>query len=674
MQAKLKSINKLAAILFVILFANYGSAQDRSLIPDFDHALGVAGLRHSTAVFDPILTQFYREGSFATSLYEACYWDPWRAPMLIDRHRRQLAISGDRPDQTVSLMARMLGVGSRRDLLGDPLAPTLHWLQEDDPLTKILMQMRERGLITGEIPSRAGVPLEVQQAAALVLANVLNAKPYLDAAFSGVDRAALFSQFEGGSIYPSTLLEDRARQLALEQVDLAYMAAAGQDLAAAVNRARQIVNTVAGTTNYRFRVETAWGTVLLTGGSNDTHSGPHLLIIDTGGDDRYINLPRNASPQNWFSAVIDTHGDDMFVCSEELFETPLAEFEARATRNRSIGGPGSSLCGFSFIESDRGDNIYRTAARGIGSAVFGVALVRDRTGNDVYEGYRESIGFAYAGIGLVEDFEGDDHYYGFYQVQGCGSTAGFGALIDRAGNDRYIAEREILDFPSAQDGNVNVNMAQGAGNGWRRDFVTGRSYAGGIGLLYDLGGDDEFVCGVFGQGTGYWMGIGMLWSGGGDDRFHGSWYVQGASAHFAIGYLENLAGNDEYVADLNMAQGAGHDYGTGYLIDWAGDDRYTAPNLSLGAGNANGIGVFVDVAGNDRYESRGTTLGMAREATQLSIREMSLTLGVFIDLGGVDTYPSAIEHARNGNRVANWAARRDAPLQSQVGVFYDAAR
>lgn len=534
--------------------------------------------------------------------------------------------------------------------------------------------MRERGLIQGEIPARTGIPLEVQQAAALVLSNVLNAKPYLDAAFSGIDRAALFAEFANGSIWPDSLAGDRNRQKVLATVDLAFLAAAGQDLAAAVNRARQIVNTVSANTTYRFQVDTVWGRVTLTGGTNDTHSGAHLLLIDTGGNDTYIDLPRNASPENWFSAVIDTNGNDKYVSSQELIETPLAELSNRAAAHRGIGGPGSALCGFSFLEDERGDDIYRSATRGIGSAVFGIASVRDRSGDDVYEAYREGLGFAYAGIGFVEDFSGDDSYYGFYQVQGCGSTMGFGALIDRAGNDRYVAEREILDFPSAQDSSVNVNMAQGAANGWRRDYVTGRSYAGGIGLLYDAGGDDEFICGVFGQGTGYWMGIGMLWSGGGNDRFHGSWYVQGASAHFGIGYLENLGGNDEYVADLNMAQGAGHDYGTGYLIDWSGNDRYTAPNLSLGAGNANGIGVFVDVAGNDRYESRGTTLGMAREATQLSVRELSLTLGVFIDLGGQDTYPSAIGHAANGARVANWVSRREPPLQSQVGVFYDAAR
>jgi hypothetical protein len=217
-------------------------------------------------------------------------------------------------------------------------------------------------------------------------------------------------------------------------------------------------------------------------------------------------------------------------------------------------------------------------------------------------------------------------------------------------------------------------MAQGAGYGYRSDYLTGHSLSGGIGILYDAGGKDSYLCGVFGQGTGYWEGVGVLWDEKGDDRYQGMWYVQGAAAHYAFGYLEDIAGNDTYIAEMNMALGAGHDFSVGMMLDRAGGDTYSAPNLSLGAGNANGIGVFADLLGNDKYTSTGLTLGKASEATRGSIRERALCLGLFIDLDGADTYPPAASWAKNGARTANWTDRGPFPPESQVGVFWDEDR
>ncbi|HVL38244.1 MAG TPA: hypothetical protein VM328_02525, partial [Fimbriimonadaceae bacterium] len=285
--------------------------------------------------------------------------------------------------------------------------------------------------------------------------------------------------------------------------------------------------------------------------------------------------------------------------------------------------------------------------------------------------YRDSLGYGEYGVGVLEDVLGSDTYEGFNQVQGVGQTMGGGLLADREGSDTYRANDEVIDFPSPQSAQHNVSMSQGAGNGRRSDYTTGHSLAGGIGILYDGGGDDQYSCGVFGQGVGYWMGVGLLFDSSGHDRYLGQWYAQGASAHFAIGYLEDEAGDDTYTAPMNMAQGAGHDFSVGGLVDRAGDDKYVAPNLSLGAGNANGIGFLLEFGGNDTYASSGWTLGKGAEAPKGSMRTRALCLGLFIDFGGNDTYPAQATWAKNGSRTANWTDRGPTPAESQLGVFWD---
>lgn len=647
------------------------SAAPPTLDADIETALGTAGLNPKTARFDPMILRFFQSGEFRTPLFSAMHEDPWRAPWFVDPFRRQIAAAATRPNESLMTGAAMLGLGTRRTLLGNPIAHAEEQAKKPGALRAMLDAMRERGLIRGEVPPLDQVPDNVQRAASLVLDVALSSVAYRRSAFGGAadlaDRFARAARDEFDSDDPERVQEDLRF---LRKADLRPLFAAGHDLAMAAVAAQTLAETTPADQAYEWSLDTAWGWIVLSGGKGATHpSRPTLLVIDTGGDDTYIGVPATQSVNNWCAVVLDTSGNDRYLSDPALTTTAVANWDRR--RERSGFGPCQALFGVSILLDRRGDDLYRTHRPGLASAYLGMALLHDSEGADVYDAYTNAQGCGYFGVALLEDAAGQDRYSAFQNVQGYGRTAGFGAIVDRAGDDVYAANDEALDFPSSQSPQHNTSMAQGAGYGRRADYLDGNSLSGGVGLLFDLAGNDSYSCGVFGQGVGYWEGVGMLWDAQGDDVYKGQWYVQGASAHFAIGYLEDEAGDDRYEALLNMAQGAGHDFGTGFLFDGAGRDSYVAPNLSLGAGNANGMGWFVDFGGDDRYDSKGVTLGKGAEAAKGSLRQRGLCLGVFMDLGGADAYPSQATWARNAVRTVNVTDRGPTPPQSQLGVFWD---
>jgi hypothetical protein len=236
-------------------------------------------------------------------------------------------------------------------------------------------------------------------------------------------------------------------------------------------------------------------------------------------------------------------------------------------------------------------------------------------------------------------------------------------LVDTGGNDRYTLNNVPLVRPSPQLPDRNTSMGQGAGYGMRGDFFDGRSTAGGIGLLLDLAGNDHYEAQVFAQGVGYSEGLGMLLDDGGNDRFESAWYAMGAGVHYAAGILlKRGVGNDVYRSTHEMALGSANDLSVGVFVDEGGHDEYTVGQLSLGHAHANGTGIFVDGAGNDRYTVMSATcraLGAAYLHEWGTPRETLPSLALFMDLGGVDIYPTHCVRAAN-NKL--WAGPRVWPL------------
>ena len=199
-----------------------------------------------------------------------------------------------------------------------------------------------------------------------------------------------------------------------------------------------------------------------------------------------------------------------------------------------------------------------------------------------------------------------------------------------------------------------ANNAQGAGFGRRGDLTDGHSWAGGLGVLADLQGDDHYQAGNFAQGLGYWFGTGLLLDAAGDDLYQTVYFSQGAGAHYGLGLLYDAAGNDRHLLqrEAGASLGYGWDFALGLLVDSGGDDLYRARTTSLGAAHRSSLGLFLELAGDDRYEVPAQLpglgcigLGYAGEnpaghdpGGPLRAAAEAAQIGLFLDLGGHDRY------------------------------------
>jgi len=467
---------------------------------------------------------------------------------------------------------------------------------------------------------------------------------------SAARRAGLTDALPDGDV-PLPGIEEAARGL-----DGARMAVAGLKTLAGVERAVKEMKKAAAKIDgellatLRWDVETAFGRIRVAGTGDDRHvvaqdEKPFLLLIDLGGDDAYIGSQATALwHRQSVSVVLDLSGDD-------LYEAGTGE-----------PSQGSGLGGVGVLWDAEGNDRYRAAERAQGYAQFGVGVLVDEGGRDDYRLGAAGQGAAIFGAGLLLDSEGDDGYEILRDGQGYGGPGGCGALVDLFGNDRYEAVRDPARAgrpdPRA-DGKAATSNAQGAGVG-RRAEAPARSWAGGIGTLVDVSGDDEYRGGTFCQGAGYWFGTGVLADGGGDDLYEAVWYAQGSAAHYALGALLDVSGNDRHalVGTGGAGLGFGWDFAAGVFRDESGNDRYELNRLGLGAAMKRSAGIFIDGAGDDVYEFAAPLegLGYVDDDPAWATRDPAAPrwhegtqAGLFLDLGGNDRYPEG-----RGANGASW--------------------
>ncbi len=349
--------------------------------------------------------------------------------------------------------------------------------------------------------------------------------------------------------------------------------------------------------------KTPMGEFFIGGKGSSHYTGSPALIIDLGGDDIYeLSYDSTISTQ----VIIDLGGNDTYKA--------LTDFCF-----------GSGFFGTGILIDEEGDDAYLGKNFCLGSGLFGVGILLDKKGNDKYFGDTFTQGAGAWGIGILADLEGADNYNGALYAQGFGGVAGFGSLIDKAGNDNYFAGGKYKDILRYKE--HYLSLSQGFSYGIRPYM------SGGVGLLLDYSGNDGYVADIFGQGSSYWWGWGCLYDKEGNDYYQAFQYAQGSATHMTLGTLIDGAGDDIY-SSKGVSQGCGHDWACGILLDNSGNDNYYAYDLSQGAGNANGIGLFIDQAGDDGYyvKSKANTQGYGNPRREYG------SIGIFIDMLGKDKY------------------------------------
>jgi hypothetical protein len=405
----------------------------------------------------------------------------------------------------------------------------------------------------------------------------------------------------------------------VKSVDRGALLQAGRLLTQATERLRQETEAVEAWPTQCMVVATPLGAVRLGTLEDEIYSEGALLVLDPGGNDRYKTdaASANGLSDRALCAVVDLGGSDRYA-------------------GEGIVGPGGAVWGCAVLLDAAGDDQYMAAYMGQGCAVFGTAMLTDEAGDDVYRAHAVAQGAAYTGLAVLHDAQGHDIYdVGFYGQAYAGLLAG-AWLIDDDGNDRYIAGGRQPDYERHDD--RYLSLAQGFAIGMR-PFA-----GGGVAALIDRRGNDTYVADIYGQGVGYWYGLGVLADSEGNDTYTMYHYGQGSGIHLSGGLLHDGAGNDTYTGYI-LAQGNAHDYAVGMLFDRAGDDTYTADHHAQGRALNTALAVLVDGEGKDGYFARRNE--EAQGIGNSGGRRECGSLALLLDLGGKDQYScGAVDGAR----------------------------
>ncbi len=407
--------------------------------------------------------------------------------------------------------------------------------------------------------------------------------------------------------------------------------------------------------SYRFFWNSPLGPIVITGTGKDKHLERRpFLGVDLGGDDQWLAPVAVATASQPLSLLLDLGGTDRYVADQH-------------------DGPsqGVGILGVGILMDTSGNDHYQIDSTGQGFGQLGIGILADRRGKDHYEAHYSAQGAGVLGIGLCLDGAGDDRYRLLADGQGMGLLGGVGILGDAGGNDDYFAEPSAAktgrgDYHSK--GGVSVSFAQGAGGGRRGDGSDGHSYAGGLGALLDLSGDDHYKAGNFSLGIGYWFGTGLVWDGGGNDTYESCYFTQASGAHFAIGVMVDESGNDTH--RLVGTSGAGIAFGwdlvNALLLDVQGDDNYEAKIISMGSAEVRSNAFLIDMEGDDHYRFgvKGQPIGLGgvdKRKEYGTVRFFApynglvSQVGLLLDLGGKDEYtklkPKGLAFPKRGNGV-----------------------
>ncbi len=593
-------------------------------------------------------------GRYLTPSYLGAVGDHWPADL----------VGGDepRPDAAYHLLFH-LGVARLTSRFRDYSVNLQEHRFGEEPLAEAVGELREiRGvgptLVTfgrdadfprpAEREARAAAALDVglQAIVATAVLDLADARRWIDLAFRNVDwedRIAVWRILDLGDMQLDALrydpcVDDVMRDLDRESLLYGALKAVRttEELRARLRVWLEGHGPEARDVSYDQM--TGFGRIVVAGSGKDHHTcSDCLLLVDLGGADVYdMAAGAPADPDLPLAVLVDMAGNDEY-------------------RPAPFGLPtqGAGVLGVGVLWDVEGRDRYEAdgpLAQGV--AQVGVGLLMDEAGDDTYEATTTAQGAAFFGVGMLADASGSDRYLCHGECQGFGGSGGVGVLAEGGGDDRFTAEvmPDRVYRPDYHAGmERNITSAQGVGMGRRGDGSDGHSWAGGLGLLLDLGGSDRYEAGTFSQGCGYWFGTGVLYEVEGDDVYESVNFSHGSGAHFCIGAVIDDAGDDEHraVHTGTCALGFGWDYTNALLLDRGGDDLYEGVDAVLGVANGRSNALAIDLGGDDRYllSGPGAAFGAAGAMEQITGWDPArpyfaegTSLGLFLDVGGEDQY------------------------------------
>ncbi len=247
-----------------------------------------------------------------------------------------------------------------------------------------------------------------------------------------------------------------------------------------------------------------------------------------------------------------------------------------------------------------------------------------------------------ANVGVALHFDlggGSDEYRSLRQSQGFG-TMGVGVLYDDGGDDTYVCEAGCQGSALFGIG-VQIDAGEGVDHWLSWTYSQGFAYLRAYGLLADGGGDDTYSC-VIGTGEEgdtmvYYspqrpdVGNSSMCQGFGFGRRADG--GDGLSLSGGLGILREAGGHDSYSADV-FNQGGGYWFGTGVLADEAGDDTYFGMYYTQAIGAHFAMGMLIDGDGDDTHndgQNPASSIGFAHDASTTLLR----------DVGGDDLWQGA---------------------------------
>ncbi len=594
-------------------------------------------------------------------LFNEVMTQPLRAPYRVGLLAQHYRDASDSPFDMLELTGAVAGLSAspgkhalneeRERLLkgkGDPLAQSLAWMSHEAHGSPWSSRLPDSSALANPLRFEVAMMLTALGRAEQLRQRALAQIPP-ELTPERLRRQALDGEF----LDPK---EPDYRNL-LQKIDQETLLMGMLQLVAATERLKAYLATSAQLPAVSWEMDTPMGRISIdtTGRDNVYRLKNSLLIIDVGGNDTYEFLP--SEDRRRISVLLDHQGNDHYVAS-----TPGTD-------------PSAATLGYGILWDTEGDDRYQGTQHAQASALFGAAMLIDERGTNSFNAISHAQAQAVAGMAILLGGTGNDSYVAQTHAQASAGPQGVAMLLETAGNDSYLLGNTPLVRPSPQSPSRNTSMGQGAGRGIRANAMDGISTTGGIGILIDMAGTDQYVAQVFAQGAGYQMGLGILVDDDGDDQFDAAWYGMGAAAHAGAGILLKRGnGNNRYRASHATSIGAAHDFSVGIFVDEAGNDSYELGDLGLGAAHDNSFSLFVDGGGNDAYRVESQpcrAFGAAHITAWGGLREDLSNVGLFLDLGGTDTYPARCSLPRNN---ADWSYPRKWPklqLPSESGAGVD---